>query len=404
MNFFEFFRSSDTPSRRNLIFLVLAYFSILFNYPMIRASSTTFFFEAFGAKSSPTAWLWGVIFLSITVFCSNALQSKFSVQKVFFIVSTLSFGIFLISTLAYQNGMKNVTYIPFIWKEIYIVLQIHLLLGYVNNCFKKKDFKLLIGIVGGIGSLGGILGGWVTSFVADRVGTYPVMWIGLVFVMVPALIFMATKVLPKEDGTKSDSPIASFTPEITRYVAIIASIVALSQFIINIADFNFHLAFERTITESSARTSYLGNIFMLINLVTFVLQFLVLPFVMLRVSERNYHIFIPLSYLGCLSLLLVTPYSGVIPYAIFFIYLKASDYSLFSAGKEILYQPLGSNQKYGAKYLTDMLVYRIAKAMIAAVLIYVQTSTILNTMMTVFLLVWTVLVIHLFKLHRQLFT
>ena len=96
--------------------------------------------------------------------------------------------------------------------------------------------------------------------------------------------------------------------------------------------------------------------------------------------------------------------AGVGAIASFYIYLKASDYSFFSAAKEILYQPLKVQQKYGAKYLTDMLVYRVAKALIAAVLIYLQSSTILNTLMLIFLVIWIVLVIELFKLQKKLFS
>jgi AAA family ATP:ADP antiporter len=88
--------------------------------------------------------------------------------------------------------------------------------------------------------------------------------------------------------------------------------------------------------------------------------------------------------------------------AMVYIYVKASDYSLFSAGKEILYQPLKNAQKYGAKYLTDMLVYRTSKALVAAVLIYLQTSTILNVMMIGLIFLWMMMVIRLFRLQRNL--
>ncbi len=89
--------------------------------------------------------------------------------------------------------------------------------------------------------------------------------------------------------------------------------------------------------------------------------------------------------------------------AALFIYFKSADYSIFSAGKEILYQPLTSSQKYGAKYLTDMLVYRFSKALIAAVLIYLQSSTILNMMMISFLVIWLILIVKLFKIQHKLF-
>jgi AAA family ATP:ADP antiporter len=403
MKVWDIIKSSSTESKRNLVLLLLSYFCVLFNYPLVRAASTTLFFEAFGAKSTPTAWLWGVIFLSVTIFLSNELQARFSVQRVFLFISTLSILIFCTGTLGYLWGSKVFTYLPFIWKEIYIVLQVHLLLGYANNFFKGQDFKVLIGVVGGVGSIGGIIGGWLTSYAASKFGTYPVMWLGLVFVLLPAIIFLKTQILFKSIEDKAKTPLSSFTPELKKYVAIIAAIVALSQFIINIADFNFHLAFEKNILDSSSRTAQLGHVYMLMNAVTFILQFLVLPFIMLRISEKSYHLFIPSSYFLLLVLLLTFSTSGLIPLAIFFIYLKASDYSLFSAGKEILYQPLSLNQKYGAKYLTDMLVYRLSKALIAAVLIYLQTSYILNIMMMTFLLLWLGLIVKLFKQHRLIF-
>jgi AAA family ATP:ADP antiporter len=95
---------------------------------------------------------------------------------------------------------------------------------------------------------------------------------------------------------------------------------------------------------------------------------------------------------------------GLLPIAALFTYLKAADYSLFSSGKEILYQPLQPEQKYGAKYLTDMLVYRAGKAVVALVLIYLQSSTILNMLMFIFLGIWIFPIIKLFQLHRQIFS
>jgi AAA family ATP:ADP antiporter len=270
-------------------------------------------------------------------------------------------------------------------------------LGYANNYFKGSDFKALIGLVGGVGSIGGILAGLLTRFLAERFGTNSVMWMGIIFTFIPALSFLKTKNLSRTIEDKARTPIASFDLNLKKYIGIVAAIVALSQVIINIADFNFHLVFEQTIKDSSERTSKLGDIYMYMNVVTFFLQFIVLPFVMLRTSEKNYHYFIPLSYFFFFMIVVLLFPNGLLPLSLFFIYLKASDYSLFSAGKEVLYQPLSINQKYGAKYLTDMLVYRFSKAMIALVLIYVQNSYILNIVMFICFFMWISLVSKLFN-------
>ncbi len=407
MKFFEVFKNRDQAFKKNLWFFLVAYFMVLFNYSMVRAVSTTLFFEAFGAKSSPAALFWSVIFLSISIFTCNHLQKNHPVQKVFLWTSIFSAMIFLISGIVFQSGLKEISYLSFIWKEIYIVIQVHLLLAYANVTFSREDFKRLVGPVGAAGSIGGILGGLLTSSLSASAGFMSVLWVGLVFVVMPAIFFLSTPARIKEASEKK-SPLGSLnTPSIRKYVFCIAAIVALTQFMINILDFKFNLAFEAAIPDTATRTGYLGSIYTWTNLITFFLQVIILPFLLPRVSERNYHLFIPASYLVSVLIMMISGESAAAGVALYsvasvYIYVKASDYSLFSAGKELLYQPLHSEQKYGAKYLTDMLVYRSAKALVAAVLIYLQTSFILNGMMIALLLVWMVMVIRLFRLQRFL--
>jgi ATP:ADP antiporter, AAA family len=404
MKIFEILRGADSRYRRGIWYFFIAYFFVLFNYPLIRASSTTLFFDAFGAKSSPKALLWAILFLSGSILFFNKLQAKKKVQSVFLIASTLSVAIFAGCSYFYGPEAKILGWGLFIWKEIYIVVQIHLLLAYANNYFEKDHFKYLLGPLGAAGSLGGILGGLLTSFLGHRIGTLGVMGVGIIFVFVPAILFLFTPAMQIQNKKVSHSPLSSLQGKnLRRYVFIIAGIVALSQFIINIADFQFNIEFEAAIKDSSSRTSYLGNIYTVINGITLIFQLLILPVVLPRVSEKNYHLFIPFTFVLCVGALMAGSAVGLLPVAILYAYFKASDYSLFSAGKEILYQPLEPEQKYGAKYLTDMLVYRLSKAAVSAVLIYLQSSTILNMLMLTFLFIWIVLVVELFRVRKELF-
>lgn len=401
MRIFEFLKKSDSQTKKIFWLFVGSFFLVYLNYSLVRASTTTLFFEAYGAKSSPSAWVIAVVFLSLAIYACNRLQSRFSVQKVFLWASLFSAFIFLTSLIGFYFGQKNLSSMSFIWKEIYIVIQVHLLLAYANNFFSKDDFKLLIGPMGAIGSLGGVLGGLLTSSLSVH-GTLVVLSVGLLFVITPAFVFCFTPSLHHKNE-KRKAPLQSLnTPLVRKYVFTIALIVAMTQFIINIADFNFNLAFESAISESSERTSYLGHVYSITNLLTFLFQFLAVPFLLTHLNEKKYHVLVPLSYLFFVGLMVVFPGAGLLPIASLYIYFKASDYSIFSAGKEILYQPLNTDQKYGAKYLTDMLVYRASKALIAAALIYLQSSFILNMMMVSFLVIWLMLVIKLFSLHRQL--
>lgn len=404
MKIIELLKRSDDKFRQNLWLFLASYFLVLFNYPLIRASSTTFFFEAFGAKSSPVAMLWSVLFLTGSILLCNKLQKRWSVQAVFLTASILSSFLFMAGSTGFLNGTPFAAYVPFIWKEIYIVIQVHLLLAYANNFFKKEDFKILLGLVGAAGSLGGTLGGLLTSYLSSTSGTPMVMWIGLSFVLIPAIIFFFTSSIRSKEEKVTESPLASLnTSNVKKYVFYIALVVALTQFIINIADFRFHIEFENAVTDSSLRTSYLGNIYTVTNFLTFLFQLFLVPFLLPRVSEKNYHLFIPLSYFICLGALSLGPAVGLLSISVLYTYFKAADYSLFSAGKEILYQPLTVKQKYGAKYLTDMLVYRSSKAVVALGLIYIQSAAILNGLMLGFLVLWMLLIMKIFKLQKSLF-
>lgn len=403
MSFFSILKKSDADFKRNLLFFLTSYFLVLLNYPLIRASTTSLFFETYGAKSSPIAWVWAILFLTISITVCNHLQKTRSVQFVFAAASLFSALIFLTGNLSTFQGNKIFAYLSFIWKEICIVIQVHLLLGYANNYFKRSDFKFFVGPVGAIGSVGGILGGLLTTHLSQRYGTKFVLDFGVLLVALPTIFFLFTKKLNTIEAHHK-SPVASLeNPHLKRYVFYICCMVALAQFIINIADFKFNLAFEAAVPTSDLRTAYLGTIYTWTNGLTFLFQFLILPLVLPRVSERNFHLFIPVSYLFSIVALLLGAEIGLLPVAMLYIYFKAADYSFFSAGKEILYQPLEGPQKYGAKYLTDMLVYRSSKASIAVILIYLQSALILDMMMGVFLLIWLIVVIKLFDLHRKLF-
>ncbi len=405
MKFSDLWKKSDSAFRKNLLIYLASYFLVLFNYPLIRASGTSFFFEAFGAKSSPMAMLVSVFFLAFAIMVCNRIQVNATVQKVFLLASMVSGLLFIGGTLGFLGGINVFSYVPFVWKEIYIVLQVHLLLAYGNTYFTRDEFKRLIGPVGAAGSIGGILGGVLTSYMSREWGTTSVMWTGVAFIFLPAILFLFTRPVISKTEEKKVSPLSSLdTAGIRKYVFYVAMVVFLTQFVINIADFMFHLEFEKTISSSADRTAYLGQLYSLTNLLTLVFQVALLPVILPRVSERNFHLFIPISYVISIALMLTGSGIGLLPIAALFTYLKAADYSLFSSGKEILYQPLKPLQKYGAKYLTDMLVYRAGKAVVALVLIYLQSSSILNMLMFIFLGIWIFLIIKLFQLHRQLFS
>ncbi len=393
-------------SVRNLAFVMTAYFLVLLNYSMVRAATTTEFINTYGAKASPLGWLGALVLLVFAVGGSNRLQARVGFHRAFMVLCVLSVAVFALGQTLLTAGVREGAFLLFTWKETYIVMQVHLLLAYANSWLGKADFLKWVGPIGAAGGLGGTIGGMITKPIALHWGTTATLGMGMVFVLLPALIAFGFDKIPGSQSVaaRDKSPLRSIaTPGLKRYVWSIAAITALTQFVINIADFQFGMVFERALTDSSSRTAYLGQVYTITNALTLVFQLVILPLGLRYVPERGLHIFIPVSYLFCFSLGLGFGAGSLFAAAGLYVFMKASDYSIFSSAKELLYHPLAPLQKYGAKYLTDMIVYRSAKAAIAALLLYFHAPLGLNIMMVIFLALWVAMVYATFRQHRRLF-
>jgi ATP:ADP antiporter, AAA family len=388
---------------RHFLFLCLGYFFVIFNYPLIRASSTAYFFDAYGAKSTPSAWVWAVLVLSLCIAGLNRLQKNWGSQKLMFTTSSMAGLCFLVAWLFFQTGMKEGAYGFFVWKEVYIVLQVHLLLSYANSLFSREDFKKKIGWLAGSGSFGGMVGGLLTTWLADHGFASWIFPIGVLFVILPGIMVFFVPDL-KVTANKNEAPLSSLDSTlIKKYVGFIILMTLLSQWVINIADFQFNLLLEKTILVSDKRASYLGQLYTYTNLLTLGFHVLILPVALKRMREVHLQFFIPLFYL--LALALGFNLGGQLLWVSggFYILLKSVDYSLFSGAKELLYQPMIPAQKYATKYLTDMLAYRAGKGLIALLLIYIQTPDVLIFLMFICLGLWIGSLFPLFNYQKKLF-
>lgn len=401
-NLKDFYSSLSSEFKNNLMLILISYFTALFCYPMIRSITTTQFLQAYGAASTPKAWLIAVLGLTVVISICNKLQMKIGVQRLFLSISIFSSLLFLISFLFLQAGNAWFSYLLYIWKEIYIVIIIHLIFAYSNTCFSLEQMKRLYGIIGGLGSLGGVIGGIITVYVVKSFGPTALMYLSIVIIFINGFLFLKTKkIIFVENIDKKLTPLSSIK-NIKMYVFLVASVVALSQFVINIADLQFNILFDKAVIGVVEKTAYQGKIHTWINFVALILQLVLIPYFFVRVSNRVVQYSIPIFYLILTVAGLGIGGAYLLPVALSFIFLKATDYSVFAVSKEILYHALSPLQKYGTKYITDMVVYRAAKAGIAVVLIYVQDLTILRIMSIAFLILWLSFLFLLFKKQQKL--
>ena len=404
-HFFETIRGVTRAEKRNLLFMALSLFFVLFSYPITRSTTTAIFLQSHGAKNSPVVWLYSVLGLTVVIFLFNKFQRFLKVHRLFYSVSILSVLIFSSLSFMFFRGETWAAYPLYVWKEIYIVLMVHLLFGYLTNCMSYKVAKILYGPIGALSSLGGVAGGVYTSYATKSFSTLEILNIGLVPIVLAAVFFsMTDKSININDLEKSEekkkNPLSSIG-DVKKYVLLIGLMITLSQFFINLANFKFNILFEKAVTTQIDKTGYLGKLYSMVNLVSFFVQILLIPFLLRFVKLKWVHHGIPLFYL-IVSVVCFGLASGTMIFvASAFVIFKGFDYSLFSTAKELLYFPLGPSQKYGAKYINDIVIYRFAKGLISLILIKFQAESLVTFLLYSCLVIWVFLLIPFFK-ERQL--
>jgi ATP/ADP translocase len=119
-------------------------------------------------------------------------------------------------------------------------------------------------------------------------------------------------------------------------------------------------------------TALQGKFWGTLNTSVVVLQFLLVPLLMSFVSLRLIHILMPLIHLSAITVALISP--SVLTVGVAFFLFKAFDYSLFRASKEVLYVPLGFDERYRAKEIIDVFGYRTGKGASSVGIVIMQKA------------------------------
>ncbi len=188
------------------------------------------------------------------------------------------------------------------------------------------------------------------------------------------------------------------------YVCGIVLLMMLSQFVINLANFAFNTSLDRLdVGDLVSRKQYLSTCYVWINGFSVIVQLFVVAPLFQFVSQRVVHFMVPLIYLLAVGLG-IGPAASALGLGAAFVAIKGVDYSLFSTAKEIFYFHLSPAQKYGAKYLVDMVSYRLGKAIISLALLTHawRQLHVVKIMLVILLLIWPLLLWWIFAEQKKL--
>ena len=348
--------------RIRLVGLAALIFVILASYAVARPATESLFLATNGAESLPLAWI-GVGMGSLAVVALyNRWSASIDLVRMFGIVSAISAGILAAILVAMGVDLPGTTWVLYLWKDLYIVVLIEIFWSFANSTVPKERAKWWYGLFCVVGSLGGMAGNLGVGWIAAEWSTAQSLW-----AVVPLLglggiggfvLAQRTGIAAEAKRTASSLRDGFSVLRTSRFLWLLMALIAITQVVITLIDYQFNVALERFYPDVDERTAAIGRMYASIDAIAIALQLGTGPILRL--------LGVPLVLLAIPGVLgaAVAGYAIVPRYAAIAaakIASKAFDYSVFRAAKEILYIPLSRAEKTQGKAFVDMMSYRMAK-------------------------------------------
>lgn len=359
-------RGTSRPVAGALLMGVAAGF-LLCGYELVRSVSVSLYIDAFGAGKLPIVMALSPVGLFVMLWGYGRLLSAKGARKTLLWTSLFAGGGIGACYVAVEAQWMVSLGVLYILREAYIVLIIEQYWSYINSTLNSEQAQKYNGPICGIASVGAICGGLLVGYLAQRLGSEYLL-IFAAFSLVPAalLAWWAHGVggEPVEArSTPAHSALALGLFRENRTLVYLALLVGVTQAVSTALDLRFSGLLELDLPVKDERTAFMGHFYALLNGLAFAFQFVVAPLALRFLSLRVVHVLIPAVHLLTCSILLISPtlLTGAVAYLAF----KVLDYSVFRAGKEILYIPLSFDARYRAKEVIDAFIYRGAKGVLS---------------------------------------
>ncbi len=361
------------PGEKAKTFFMAGYFllTIALVY-ILKPVRNSLFLEELGAANLRYAYMAEGIFL-ILVVAAYIKLTRILPKKVFF-PAILSF--FTLNLVAFWVLFKmQVPYLSgffYVWTDAFtitITTQFWLL---ANATFTTEQAKRLFGIIISAGSIGGVLGGFLTSKAVQFITTEDLLLVtvgvmGLCVLLTLAMENMEFKnsydefTSGRKDPEAPDSGDSVFKIFFKHpYFIYLILLVILAKIGSTVMDNQFTASVESFISGKVARTAFFGSFLAWLNVASFIMQlFATGP--LLRRFGINALWILPIGLSAfCLGGYLYPLFGLILAGRMFD---GSVNYSVQQASKEILFLPIPGALRPRVKPVIDMLGFRLAKTL-----------------------------------------
>ena len=356
--------------RTRLLGLAVLIFLILASYAVARPATESLFLSHYTADHLP--WLWILVgagsLAVVTLY--NRFSATTDLVRIFGAVSGISAGILVLLLLGLSTDLPWLTWVLYLWKDLYIVVLIEIFWSFANSTVPEHRAKWWYGLFCVVGSLGGMAGNLGVGWLAQASSTLNSLWTVVALLAVSGVGAWAlarwTGISGSTDKPKRSLMDGFHVLKSSRFLWLLMALIGTSQVVITLIDYQFTTAVAANFPDEAERTAVFGQVYAAIDLMAITLQLATGPTIRL-LGVAGVLLMIPgLLGLSVMGFALIPRFVAI---AVGKVASKAFDYSLFRAAKEILYIPLSHPERTQGKAFVDMMAYRMAKAGTSALLL-----------------------------------
>jgi ATP/ADP translocase/HEAT repeat protein len=353
---------------------------------IIKPVKISLFLEWLSPENLPWAYMLTALLIGFIVALNTRLLN--TMNRKMYVSSSLV--VFIASFIAFwwlfQFNWKWLALILWFWADVFTATSVTQFWILVQDTYKPRQAKRLIGFLVSGGLLGGILGALMASLLAKIVRTQDLLLVG------PVLLSMCLALVvfprgPKTRGGKDESKMTKRdqTEKVSykksfqmfaqnRHLVILSGIMASAIIVTTLVDFQFNSVVEQNFEDLSQRTAFLGAFFTILLVCSFLLHVLTTNRILKNFGIQTAILISPVILLvGSLAVVFM-PAIGLLYVVVF---LKGADkslaHSLSLSVRELLYIPVAPEIKYKAKVFIDMFVNKLARGFAAVLLLVCVT-------------------------------
>jgi AAA family ATP:ADP antiporter len=375
-------RGEVAPLFASMLWIFLA----LTAYYIIKPLRSAVLQEKIGVDNKSIALAATTVFVALFAYTYGRIVPRVARSRLVIATFIVFIACLAAFALALPLGGTITGYVFYIWVSTFNLMIVSQFWSLAADAWTKEEGSRLFGFIGVGGVAGGIFGTLVVAGFAKTLTTTQMLSLSaaVLFVCLMLALYILRFTASRHAGTRADAPIASAADAQPKSsIALVLGspylrLVAAMMLVLNIVNSNNEWILDKMVSrehmDTAALKAFYGQYFLFQNITTLAIQIFLTTRIQHRFGARAALFFEPLIGLGFGLAFIVMPVLAII--RVHKILENASDYSIQSNTKELLYLPVSTIEKYSAKSFNDTFVVRGGDAL-AAASIFAATSVVL---------------------------